>query len=253
MPESPVLLEGAIAARAAIEGRHRDVYRLWFDRDRDDHTLTHLKKLCKRENVRYSPAGRATLDEQAQGTSHGGVLLEAGERRFVGLGDLLPEAIGRPPFLCMLDGVEDPFNFGQAVRSLWAAGCDGLIVRPRNWTTASAVIARSSAGATERIPMAVADTPDQAADFFEPHGLHTVAATANEGTALPEATLQRPLLLCIGGERRGLRRSFLKRAEAVHIPYGREFRGDLGTVAATALLAFAVPCPPAASGSAAPA
>ena len=55
----------------------------------------------------------------------------------------------------MLDGIEDPFNHGQAVRALFAAGVDGLVVR-RSWETALAVVTRASAGASELMPTATA-------------------------------------------------------------------------------------------------
>lgn len=238
------LLEGTIAARAAIEGGQREVHRVWFDRERDTHDLTHLKKLCKMRGIRYSPTGRATLDEIAKGKTHGGLLCEVGERRFVGMGDLLPGGDATEgaaaPFVVMLDGIEDPFNFGQSVRALYAAGVHGVLIRPRNWTTAAAVVARASAGATERVPMAIADDPDQAADFFEPHGFRVVATgQSDDAVNVHDAELTGPLLLLIGGERRGLKRAFLQRAkQVVTIPYAREFRPALGTVAATAVLAF---------------
>ena len=61
--------------------------------------------------------------------------------RFV---DLAQIAANVPaPFVAMLDGVEDPYNFGQAVRALYAAGAHGLILRPRNWLTAAGVVARA--------------------------------------------------------------------------------------------------------------
>lgn len=55
----------------------------------------------------------------------------------------------------MLDGVEDPFNFGAAIRAVYAAGVDGLVVPPRNWPSAAGVVARSSSGTSELIPFEV--------------------------------------------------------------------------------------------------
>ena len=62
------------------------------------------------------------------------------------VGELLAE-VGEGSLVVMLDGIEDPFNYGQAVRALYAAGVDGLVVR-RSWETALATVTRASAGAT---------------------------------------------------------------------------------------------------------
>jgi 23S rRNA (guanosine2251-2'-O)-methyltransferase len=90
------------------------------------------------------------IDARTGGQSHGGVVAEVGPRRFLPLADLLPST--NVPFIVMLDGIEDPFNFGQAIRALYAAGADGLVVRPRNWLSAAGIVARASAGTAELMP-----------------------------------------------------------------------------------------------------
>lgn len=53
----------------------------------------------------------------------------------------------------MLEGIEDPYNFDYALRSLYAAGADGIILSERNWMTAAGIVCRASAGASELIPL----------------------------------------------------------------------------------------------------
>src|SRR4029434_4424884 len=114
------------------------------------------------------------------------------------------------PFIAMLDGIEDPFTFGSALRSLYAAGADGVVMRPRNWNTAAATVARSSAGASELLPMALADEAKQAADFYRSSGLVIAIAMKGKGAmSLYAADLTQPLFLLLGGERRGVQRSFI--------------------------------------------
>ena len=66
----------------------------------------------------------------------------------------------------MLCGIEDPFNFGCAVRSFYAAGASGFIVSPRNWMSAAGVVCRSSAGASELLPLYISES-DEALNFFK--------------------------------------------------------------------------------------
>ena len=188
------------------------------------------------------PVERVPADEieaRAGGRTHGGVIAVAGPKRFVDLEDLLS---GEAPWIVMLDGVEDPFNFAAAVRALWAAGADGLVVRPRNWMSAAGTVARASAGASEWIPTAVAQTAHEATDFLRERGLNIACATGERNAVLMhEADLSGPLFLLIGGERRGVTRSFMDRADLLlRIPYGRQVPYSLGTASATAVLAFEV-------------
>lgn len=240
--DEQTFLEGHIAIEAALEAESRPIETILLDRaarDRGGH-LARLARLAQERKVPTERVAREAIDLRASGGSHGGVLAVVGPRHFVELEALLPE--GTSPFVVMLDGVEDPFNFGQAIRACYAAGAEGLVVRPRNWMSAAAVVARASAGASERIPTAIAETAEDAAEFFRGRGLAVATTGRTRGSvSLYAADLTRPLFVLIGGEKRGVTRSFLERADLVlHIPYGRGFRQSLGTTAAAAILAFEV-------------
>lgn len=240
--EQQAVLEGHIAIQAALEANSRPVYTIYIDRaSRDRHgDLARLARTAEAAGVPVERVDAAAIAARASGQTHGGAIALCGPRRFISLAQLLPQ--DHAPFIVMIDGVEDPFNFGQAIRALYAAGADGLVVRPRNWMSAAGIVGRASAGASERLPTAVAAEAEEAARFFKAHGL-IIAATAHmpRAVALYDADLTGPLFLLIGGEKRGVTRSFLDRADLVlQIPYGRRFAGSLGTTAAAAVLAFEI-------------
>ncbi|MEM7115747.1 MAG: RNA methyltransferase [Chloroflexota bacterium] len=230
-------LEGAIAVRAAIEAQSREVEAVYIRRGKWRREVGAVKKTAVSANIPVRMVDDAFISQHASGKSHGGVLAKVGPRRFVDLSDLLTGSAS--PFIVMLDGIEDPFNFGQAVRTLYAAGVDGLVVRPRNWLTAVSVVARSSAGASERIPMAVAETAVAAATYFKAHGLAIACTSRENAVSLFDADLTQSLFLLIGGERRGITRSFLAESDLrLEIPYGRSFAQSLGTVASASVVSF---------------
>lgn len=244
--DSPVLLEGLIAVEAVLFSEAREVSSVMADGEMDFRKLEPIRRLAKKRGIEIEKLSREQLDERVGHGKHGGVVASVGPRTFVSMQDLLTYSGDERAFIVMLDGVEDPFNFGQALRSLYACGCHGVVVRPRNWAApgsgAEAVIARASAGASELMPLAIAETPDEAAAFYAEKGLAVAAAAdEREAVALPEADLSGPLFLLIGGEKRGLKRSFLNQCDLVlRIPYARTFDHALGTVAATSILAHAV-------------
>ncbi len=107
--------------------------------------------------------------------------------------------------------------------------------------TAGGIVARASAGASERLPTAVAESAEQAAQIFRARGLRIALAAEQRSISLYEADLSRPLFLLIGGEKRGITRSFADHADLrLRIPYGRPFAQSLGTAAAAAVFAFEI-------------
>lgn len=234
------LLEGRLSIEAALDSGSREVRQLLIDRDkRYDWRLSRLARRADVAGVALSWRPREEIDNMAQGKTHGGILAVVGDRRYDTLESLLPT--NEAAFIVMLDGVEDPYNFGGAIRATYAAGAHGLVVPPREWNHAAAIVGRASAGACERIPMAIANNAANAADFYRARGL-AIAQTANspDATSMYEADLTQPLFLLLGGERRGLTRSLHDADIKLRIPYGRDFSESLGTVGAAAVCAFEV-------------
>jgi len=233
------ILEGRIAVEAALRAHSRDVHAVYVDKAARIEVATRVERLAREAAVKVEHVDGEFIASHATGKTHGGVIAFAGERKFVQLEDLL-KGTDRP-FVVMLDGFEDPFNFGQAVRSLYAAGADGIVVRPRNWTSAAAIVARSSAGASELMPMAIAESTLDAASFFRERGL-TIACTAKKNAvSIYDADFTVPLFLVIGGEKRGITRSFISQADLLlSVPYKRWFESSLAAGHAAAIISFEV-------------
>ena len=135
-----IFLEGMAAVKGALLGQARHVHEVIVDRKRDDRGTAWLIQTARRAKTTVRLVERTELDTLASGSSHGGILARVGERQYATLEELLPKE--GPPFVVMLDGVEDPYNYGFALRTLWAAGVHGLVVRSRDWSTAATTVAR---------------------------------------------------------------------------------------------------------------
>lgn len=242
MSEEQTVLEGAISVEAALKSGSRPIHKLLIRMEESSmihRDVVRLVAEADRQRIPISYVNAEAISQVASGNTHGGIVALVGERQFVAL-DALVADITRP-FVVMLDGVEDPFNFGQAVRAFYAAGADGLVLRPRNWMSAAGVVARASAGASELMPTAIAETTQDAADFFRAKGLRVAVAAKDRAESIYEADLSGPLFLVIGGEKRGVTRSFEDAADLrLSIPYGRRYPQSLGTTAASAVLAFEI-------------
>ncbi len=233
-----IILEGKISVEAAIRSGKRKIHKIYIKKNKRYRDTAKLEKWAKSINVKLERVKTDVINSMTSGNTHGGVIASVGERKFLELDDLLKRGKSNP-FIVMIDGIEDPYNFGYAVRSLYAAGVNGVVVRPRNWMSAAGVVARSSAGATELMPMAIAETSLDAARYYKKQGL-TVACTAKkDAISIYDADLSIPLFLVIGGEKRGITRSFIDKADMLlEIPYNRGFGASLAATSATSIIAF---------------
>jgi 23S rRNA (guanosine2251-2'-O)-methyltransferase len=233
----PMVIEGHVSVEAVLEAGVRPVHRIWAVRP-GDRRLARLRALARERAVLIDEVGRHEIDELASGRSHGGVIGLVGPRRGATVRELVAE-VGEGSLIVMLDGVEDPFNFGQAVRALYAAGVGGLVVR-RSWETAVGTVTRASAGATELLPTAVTSSAEEAAADCRLAGMRVVCAVvSDDAVELHDADLRGGLFVLIGGERRGVTRSFVEQADLrVRIGYGRERVPELGAATSAAIVGF---------------
>ena len=178
-----------------------------------------------------------TISSLAVGNTHGGVLAFCTPRTIPAL---QKEHILPDQFYVYLEGIEDPYNFGYTVRSLYAAGVAGVILPPRNWMSAAGVVARASAGASELIPMYTAET-ETLVSCFRAAGYRILCAGIRDSVSVFEEHFSYPILLVVGGEKRGISGALLQQADQiVRIDYGREFRGSLSAASAATVMAFEI-------------
>jgi 23S rRNA (guanosine2251-2'-O)-methyltransferase len=239
------ILEGMTSVSALLNAQgqgynDRRVQQILIDRSRVEKLSREIrflqakaKELCF--EIRYT--SNEEIAQHTIGNSHGGVIAFCTERT---IPELRAEDIHSHGFYVYLEGIEDPYNFGYTIRSLYAAGVDGVILSPRNWMSAGGVVARSSAGASELLPLFLSE-PDTMTTLFHEAGYRIYAAGIRDSVSIYDAELNRPLLLIVGGEKRGISRALLDRADQiVRIDYGRDFRGSLSAASAATVMAFEV-------------
>ena len=247
--EDALCFEGMTSIRAIIEGinsgiNDRQIDVILYDKDKSDKnskTLGYLKAVSSKYNFTLEETDAKSLEEITLGNSHGGIVAICKERSIPELTEeIFNEEISKNGFYAMIQGIEDPYNFGYALRSLYAVGCNGIILGERNWMSAAGVVCRSSAGASEMFRVYKCDEI-VAANLFKKNGYNVVCADERTDNVLGECSLHFPILLVVGGEKRGISRSLLEIADTlVKIPYGREFKASLSAASATTMFAYEI-------------
>jgi len=232
--------EGALSILSVLKNRSRPVFEILLlpDVKKEDRKIQRILSLAKKNRISVKLSDPSFFDAVTTGHTHGGIIARVGERKLLSLEEVFDRANG---FVFMICGIEDPFNFGCAVRSFFAAGAGGMILTPRNWLNAVSVTLRSSAGAIDAMPCAIAEDNIELCNVAKEKGYTVVCASETDSVSLYEASLKKPLFLIVGGEKRGISKDILTRSDLrVRIPYGRNFNGSLTASAAAAVCAFEV-------------
>jgi 23S rRNA (guanosine2251-2'-O)-methyltransferase len=186
----------------AVKARPREIEWVLFDSDRRDRRINELKNLCRSGGVAVRYGERRALDRLA-GPGHQGVVARLAVREYAGEADAVAGAPGGR-FLLLLDEVQDPHNLGAAIRVAEALGAV-VVVPERGSAPLSEAVARSSAGAVERMPVARVKNLRRFVDRIKNEGFRVIGLDP-EGRSIYEIDLTGDLALVLGGEGKGIRR-----------------------------------------------
>ena len=237
------LLEGMTSISALLHGRdsginNRPIYAVLIDsaKKRSKYReIGYIKSMSVSHKFAIHYVTSVEIDQLAQGTTHGGIVALCGDRTYADCSE-----IAKNGFWVLPDGIEDPFNLGFTLRSLYAAGADGVLLSPQNRLCVPGIVAKSSAGTSELLDIRVCDI-ELAVQQFKNVGYSVACAGIRDSVSIYQANLKKPLLLIIGGEKRGISRSVLDAADqVVRIDYGRSFNGSLSAASAATVIAFEV-------------
>ena len=241
------VFEGMTSIRAIIKGmdngcNSRRITTILYDKNKKQKnakTLSYLKAVSEKYQFSIEEVSEDKIEELTVGSSHGGIVALATDRVLPNLSadSHFPEN----GFFTMIEGIEDPYNFGYALRSLYACGCDGIVLPKRNWMSAAGVVCRSSAGASELFPIYNAKDTIDAVLEFKKRGYTVVCADEDTDNLLGKCELKKPILLIVGGEKRGISEKIMDLADLkVRIDYAREFRASLSAASASTMFAYEI-------------
>lgn len=232
------ILEGNISVKAAILGGVRDIQEVIVDKNKKDRDTTWILYRAKERHIPIRLRSREEINAMAQGHTHGGILCICTERRYQTLAQC---DHGESCFFALIEGVEDPFNFGSVLRTLYASGCDGIIYPKRDWQNATSIIVKGSAGASEYLPQICYEDSSEILRELQARKIELYCAERKNAVNLYNVHFPSRICMAIGGEMRGLSKAIKEASKQnVYIPYGREVRNALNAVSAAAILSFEI-------------
>lgn len=194
------ILEGRICVLAALQARRRRFEEVLVRQGTKDESISEILRASEDLGVPVRRVRGEALDHRAHGKTHGGVIAVA---------EPLPPAAAPAAvdLALLIDGVDDARNLGNVLRTAEAFGVQAVFVRRRAWDFDGGDVSRASSGAYERLPVVVCDVPPEAPPM--------IGLAEGAGTAIYDLDLTRPVLLAVGGEKRGLSAAVRDRCRAL--------------------------------------
>ena len=186
---------------------------------------------AKKYDTIINYVAKERLDQMSETGKHQGVIAYAAAYEYAEVEDMLKlaEEKGEPPFLFLLDGIEDPHNLGAIIRTANLAGAHGVIIPKHRASGLTATVARTSAGALNYTPVAKVTNLGTTIEELKKQGMWFVCADMG-GEMMYRMNLKGPIGLVIGNEGSGVSRLVREKCDmTASIP----MKGDIDSLNAS--------------------
>ena len=231
-----ITIEGRNAVMEAFRSG-KTIDRVYVLKGCQDGPINSILREARKHDTLVNFVAKERLDQMSETGKHQGVIASAAAYAYAEVEDMLKlaEEKGEPPFLFLLDDIEDPHNLGAIIRTANLAGAHGVIIPKRRAVGLTATVARTSAGALNYTPVAKVTNLSATIEELKEKGLWFVCADMG-GTAMYDLNLTGPIGLVIGNEGDGVSRLVKEKCDFVaSIPMKGEIDSLNASVAAGVL------------------
>lgn len=223
-----------------IEGRNavieafrsgKTIDKLYIQDGCQDGPVMTIKREARKQETLIKYVTKERLDQMSGTGKHQGVIAVAAAYEYAGVEDILraAEEKGEPPFIFLLDNIEDPHNLGAIIRTANLAGAHGVIIPKNRAVGLTATVARTSAGALNYTPVAKVTNLAKTIEDLKKEGMWFVCADMG-GTTMYQLDLRGPIGLVIGSEGEGVGRLVKEKCDMIaSIP----MKGDIDSLNAS--------------------
>jgi len=178
------------------------------------------------------------IEQLCHARDHQGYLAKMGEYPYADFEALARAGPGEAPLVLFLDRVQDPYNVGAILRSGEVLGAAGVVLPSRGQCGVNSMVARTSAGAVNRIPVARVEDPLRALAAFRERGFRLAAASQEGDVDVAAYDFRVPVVVILGNEAEGVRPDIAACCHAVlRIPQAGRI-GSLNVAAAAAVVCY---------------
>lgn len=209
------IIEGRNAVIEAFRAG-KTIDRLFILDGAQDGPIQTIKREAGKHGAMIKFVSKERLDQMSVTGKHQGVIANCAAYAYAGVEDILAaaRAKGEPPFIFLLDNIEDPHNLGAIIRTANLAGAHGIIIPKNRAVGLTAAVVKASAGALNYTPVAKVTNLGRTIDELKKQGIWFVCADM-DGTVMYELDLKGPIGLVIGSEGEGVSRLVKEKCDFV--------------------------------------
>ena len=224
------MIEGAISVKAVIKADKRKVDKLYINKDKKTKDFNYIRKIAKQKGIEIVEMKAEEIDELTIGKSHGGVCIDVTSRN----NDTFTDED-----IFFLDGIEDPFNLGYCLRTLYAFGIKNVLLNKRDYSNMQMQLLKSSAGAYEMLNIKVVEDELSEIKQLKHNNYHIYGLyRSDESIDIFDVDFKDKAVFILGGEKRGISSKLLELCDdCLYISYGSDFRNALNASAAVDVVA----------------
>ena len=196
-----------------------------------DGPVLSITREAKKHDTIINYVAKERLDQISETGKHQGVIAFAAAYEYAQVEDILAlaEKKGEPPFIFLLDNIEDPHNLGAIIRTANLAGAHGVVIPKRRAAGLTATVAKTSAGALNYTPVAKVTNLGQTIEELKKKGIWFVCADMS-GEVMYRQNLKGPIGMVIGNEGNGVSRLVKEKCDFIAaIP----MKGDIDSLNAS--------------------
>ena len=213
-----------------IEGRNsvlellesgRDINKIFVTRGEKHGSINKILAIARERKIIVVEKSQKQMEEMAQEENYQGVIAIVPLFEYVEVEDILAYANEKqePPFVLILDGIEDPHNLGSIIRTAETAGVHGIIIPKRRAASVNSTVNKASAGAVEHMKIARVTNITDTIDQLKQAGLWICGTDINAEKYYYNQDLTGPLGIVIGNEGKGISEKVKKNCDfSVKIP-----------------------------------
>ena len=190
-----------------------------------------IAREARKKDTIINYVSKERLDQLSETRAHQGVIAQVAAYEYSTVEEILAKAEekGEPPFLVLLDNVEDPHNLGAIIRTANLAGAHGVIIPKRRSVGLTSTVAKTSAGALNYTPVAKVTNLVRTIEELKEKGIWFVCADMG-GESMYRLNLTGPIGMIVGNEGEGVSRLV---REACDFTASIPMKGDIDSLNAS--------------------
>ena len=223
-----MLYLGSIACKAILNNKNRIINCLYIDSTKKDRNTKYIISLASKKNIKIKYITKDIIYKLTNSKTTGGIFIDALPINY-------PNTIKnitniKDNIIFFIQGVEDPFNLGYTLRTLYAFGFNTIMINHYHFNDNDHIIVKSSAGASEYMNIILSDNINDDIKYLNSLNYHMLLMNRSNNSIdyTKYDYSNKKLVIAIGGEKRGLSKILYNLSkEQLYIPYYNDFKNAL--------------------------